>query len=197
MRNKTFISSMVGIAAAVAGSAHAGVTVYRNFASWSAIADTEVLGTETFSSFNGDAPDYGLSGAVGGAQWSVNTPFGVKVTDGVVSAVQAGVLFFNFSASGGISGVAGNFFGNTIRFVLSSGGNEREFVLDLNENAPMDFWAIHFDQGSILRMQVLQSTPPRVDNLSFMTGGFIPPIPAPGTFAAIGLAACLTRRRRG
>jgi hypothetical protein len=195
MRNKTFISSMVGIAAAVAvaGSAHAGVTVYRNFASWSAIADTEVLGTETFSSFNGDAPDYGLSGAVGGAQWSVNTPFGVKVTDGVVSAVQAGVLYFNFSASGGISGVAGNFSGYQIQFGLSSGW----FDLNLNNSAPMDFWAIHFDQGSILSMNVYQSGPPRVDNLSFMTGGFIPPIPAPGTFAAIGLAACLTRRRRG
>ena len=43
MRNKTFISSMVGIAAAVAGSASAEVTVHRNFASWSAIADTEKL----------------------------------------------------------------------------------------------------------------------------------------------------------
>ncbi len=194
MRKETFNSSIVGIAVVLAGSANAGVTVYRNFASWSSIADTEVLGSETFSGFNGYYPDsQGLSGAVGGAQWSVNAPFGVDVTDGLLSAASAGVLFFNFSASGGISGVAGNFSGYQIQFGLSSGW----FDLNLNNSAPMDFWGIHFDKGSILWMTVYQGGRPMVDNLSFMTGGFIPPIPTPGAFAAIGLAACLTRRRRG
>ena len=193
MRNKTFISSMVGIAAAVAGSASAEVTVHRNFASWSAIADTEVLGTETFSGFNGHYPvSDGLSGAVGGAQWRVNTFDGVDVTDGVLSAASgSSVLFFSFSASGGISGVAGNFSGYRIEFFLSTGPL---FNLDLNNSAPMDFWAIHFDKGSILQMNVYGG-PPMVDNLSFMTGGLT--IPTPGALAAIGLAASLTRRRRG
>jgi MYXO-CTERM domain-containing protein len=215
MRNKTFISSMVGVAAAVAvaGSANAGVvdpfttaaTFGGNTAVWTSITDS-LFAQRQAQNFGSSG---GATASLSGGSWSftlsgseiprsllnyrMNGSGGTVDLSGVASmsldfSAVTGSLFFSWTFVDSNANEAAGFDGN-----VTIGSSTRTFDMSTAETDP------GFDWSNVTSMRLRAERNPTVGNPSAagtVSNFNFTAVPAPGALALLGVAGLAGGRRR-
>lgn len=194
-------ASVIGLGFFVA-SASSAVVSYTNLGLWSedVVNTGSAIAVESFNSYSA-AFGPSLSGTTGGITWTASSVGDIFCDLGFLSTnIPNTSVIFTFAP--GVKGIGGNIFGTDID--LNSVANTKIKVTLADgtaytgyANGPSDFVGFLSDGAAISSMTITASRGTSVwvtaDNLYF---GVIGPIPAPGAFALIGLAALVQRRRR-
>ena len=194
--------SAAAMTVVVTQAASAAMVTFTNGSLWNgfSVAQGSSVVTEDFNSYNGFYSN-GLTGNVGGIQWTASAPGNLYAGSGYMSTNAAeALLTFNLSPS--VQGVAGNFFATDASFnilpaiigvQLSDGSAYIGYA-----TSAADFVGFYSTGAAIssISISVAGNLPAgtnfaTVDNLYFA-------VPAPGAVALIGVAGLIggSRKRR-
>lgn len=181
------------------------VLQYTDYASWSGIPETSIIGVETFDGFTSGFQPSPVGGAAGSVSWNAAAAEGVYFVQ-VAGSQALSTLYsitpitLSFLAVGGVSGVGGNFFTTDIDSNFLPGAIT--ILVTLNDSSTQsftrtmasasDFWGFHTTTSGIASLTVSTASffgDPfaTVDNLTFMAGATPVPEPASLSLALIGL----------
>jgi len=190
------------------------VLQYSDYASWSSLPGTSIIGVETFEGFASGYQESPVGGTVGSVGWTAAAAEGLYF--GQVAGSQAVSTFYSitpitlsFLPVGGVSGVGGNFFTTDIEFNFLPGAiTVLVTLLDSTTQSftrtmasASEFWGFHTTTSSIASLSVSTASfsgDPfaTMDNLTFMAAA---PVPEPSSLslALLGLGLGLVRLLHG
>ena len=192
--------SAAAIAVVMTQAASAAMVTFTNSTLWSSfsVSQGKTVASENFNAYNGFYAN-GLTGNVGGIQWTASAPGDLFAGSGFMSTNFAeALLTFNLSPS--VQGVAGNFFATDLNFnilpaiigvQLADGSAYVGYAA-----SAADFVGFYSTGAAIasISISVAGNLPANtnfatVDNLYFA-------VPAPGAIALLGVAGLVSGARK-
>jgi len=192
----------VVLCALASSTASAAILVFTDQTVYTTNTSSYATSGEDFGSFADTASTPSLSGSAGGVSWTGSSAGGVRVVSATLGSATATTLTVSFSASGGVYGVSGNFWGTDAGSVI-----QPSFVtVRLNDGTTyLNYITSPSFVGFVSTGAAISSIDiearngvgagatwyyANVDNMSFAY------VPAPGAFALLGLAGLAGSRRR-
>ena len=192
----------VVLCALASSTASAAILVLTDQTVYNANTSSYTTSNEDFSVYGDFASAPSLLGSAGAVNWTATSTGGVRVVSGTLGSATATTLTVSFSASGGVYGVSGNFWGTDAGAVIQPSFvtvRLNDGTTYLNYITAPSFVGFVSTGAAIASIDIEARNGvgagatwyyANVDNMSFAY------VPAPGAFALLGLAGLAGLRRR-